>query len=212
MIDLDDDARDALAEAFNLALGEAAASFAEIVQDEIVMSVPVVELMHRRDLVERLRHMPHPSEGSGKLCSIAQHFDGADGLLGTEAMLLFPERGSLEIVRCMLGESSPAAEQISELEQDALAEVGNIIINSCMNSLAMIFDTEMIGTLPGVRAAEPDDLFTHMPDSDTVLVARIGMCMQSHKINGFVLFLMNIASLTRSVERIRTYFGLAVEA
>ncbi len=210
MIDLDDDARDALAEAFNLALGEAAASFAEIVQDEIMMSVPVVELMHRRDLVERLRQMPHAGD-SGKLCSIAQHFEGDDGLLGTEAMLLFPERGSLEIVRCMLGESSPAADQISELEQDALAEVGNIIINSCMNSLAMIFDTEMVGTLPGVRAASPDELFTHCPGSDTVLVARIGMCMQSHQITGYVLFLMNIASLTSSVERIRTYFGLSVE-
>lgn len=210
MINLDDDARDALAEAFNLALGEAAASFAEIVHDEITMSVPVVELMHRRELVERLRQMPHAGD-SGKLCSIAQHFEGDDGLLGTEAMLLFPERGSLEIVRCMLGESSPAADQISELEQDALAEVGNIIINSCMNSLAMIFDTEMVGTLPGVRAAAPDELFTHCPGSDTVLVARIGMCMQAHQITGYVLFLMNIASLTSSVERIRTYFGLSVE-
>jgi chemotaxis protein CheC len=201
MIDLDDDARDALAEAFNLALGEAAASFAEIVHDEITMSVPVVELMHRRELIERLRQMPRAGE-SDTLCSIAQHFEGDDGLLGTEAMLLFPERGSLEIVRCMLG----------ELEQDALAEVGNIIINSCMNSLAMIFDTEMIGTLPGVRAGAPDEIFTHMPGSDTVLVARIGMCMQSHKITGYVLFLMDIASLTSSVERIRTYFGLGVEA
>ncbi len=212
MIHLDDEARDALAEAFNLALGEAAASFADIVQDEITMSVPVVELMPRTTLIERLRQMPHV-DSSQKLCSISQHFDGENGRLGTDAMLLFPERGSLEIVRCMLGESSPSADQITELEQDALAEVGNIIINSCMNSLAMIFDTEMIGTLPGVRTAEPSTLFGGASGgSDVVLVARIGMSMQSHQITGYVLFLMDIPSLKESVDRIRTYFGLTVEA
>ena len=51
MIHLDEDTSDALAEAFNLALGEAAASFAEIVQEEIVMTVPVVELLPRTELV-----------------------------------------------------------------------------------------------------------------------------------------------------------------
>ena len=211
MIELDDEARDALAEAFNLALGEAAASFADIVQDEISMTVPVVELMSRADLVNRLRAMPQ-TDLSGKLCRIAQHFEGESGQLGTDAMLLFPERGSLEIVRCMLGDDVVAVDQISELEQDALAEIGNIIINSCMNSLAMIFDTEMVGTLPGVHVAAAEDLFQGLPGSDIVLVARIGMSMQAQKITGYVLFLMDVPSLTNSIQRIRHYFSVGAQA
>lgn len=207
MIRLDEDSRDALAEAFNLALGEAAASFAEIVHEEILMTVPEVELLPRPELVERLKALPR-EDSSAKLCSIAQRFDRPQGGLCTEAMLIFPEHGSLEIVRRMLGDSSPAAEQISELEQDALAEVGNIIINSCMNSLAQIFDTEMIGTLPGVRSAEPQELFTEQPGGELVLMARIGMNMMSQRIGGYVLFLMELPALETGLERIRHFFEL----
>lgn len=207
MIHLDDDTRDALAEAFNLALGEAAASFAEIVQEEIQMTVPVVQLLPRTELVQHLQGLPREG-ASSKLCSIAQRFDRQQGGLSTEAILLFPEHGSLEIVRRMLGDSSPAAEQISELEQDALAEVGNIIINSCMNSLAHIFDAEMIGTLPGVRSAEPQDLFADHPGNEMVLMARIGMNMLTQQISGYVLFLMELSALETSIERIRSFFEI----
>ncbi len=212
MIHLDEDTSDALAEAFNLALGEAAASFAEIVQEEIVMTVPVVELLPRTELVSRLQLLPREgSSPGGKLCSIAQRFDRQQGGLSTEAILLFPEHGSLEIVRRMLGDSSPAAEQISELEQDALAEVGNIIINSCMNSLAQIFGAEMIGTLPGVRSAEPDELFAGHPGNEMVLMARIGMTMLAQQIGGYVLFLMELPALQESLEQIRSFFALDAE-
>ena len=209
MIHLDEDTSDALAEAFNLALGEAAASFAEIVQEEIVMTVPVVELLPRTELVSRLQLLPREgSSPGGKLCSIAQRFDRQQGGLSTEAILLFPEHGSLEIVRRMLGDSSPSAEQISELEQDALAEVGNIIINSCMNSLAQIFGTEMIGTLPGVRSAHPDELFAGHPGSEMVLMARIGMNMLTQQISGYVLFVMELSALQTGIEQIRNFFAL----
>lgn len=209
MIHLDEDTSDALAEAFNLALGEAAASFAEIVQEEIVMTVPVVELLPRTELVSRLQLLPREgSSPGGRLCSIAQRFDRQQGGLSTEAILLFPEHGSLEIVRRMLGDSSPSAEQISELEQDALAEVGNIIINSCMNSLAQIFDTEMIGTLPGVRSAHPDELFAGHPGSEMVLMARIGMNMLTQQISGYVLFVMELSALQTGIEQIRNFFAL----
>ncbi len=209
MIHLDEDTSDALAEAFNLALGEAAASFAEIVQEEIVMTVPVVELLPRTELVSRLQLLPREgSSPGGRLCSIAQRFDRQQGGLSTEAILLFPEHGSLEIVRRMLGDSSPSAEQISELEQDALAEVGNIIINSCMNSLAQIFGTEMIGTLPGVRSAHPDELFAGHPGSEMVLMARIGMNMLTQQISGYVLFVMELSALQTGIEQIRNFFAL----
>ena len=207
MIELDDDSRDALAEAFNLALGEAAASFADIVHEEIQMTVPVVELLPRAELVRQLQCLPRQGT-STKLCSIAQRFDRQQGGLSTEAILLFPEHGSLEIVRRMLGDSSPSAEQISELEQDALAEVGNIIINSCMNSLAQIFGTEMIGTLPGVRSAQPDELFAGHPGSEMVLMARIGMNMLTQQISGYVLFVMEMSALQTGIEQIRNFFAL----
>jgi chemotaxis protein CheC len=199
--------RDALGEAFNMALGEAASSFADLVHEEITITVPSVELLARSELTQRLMGMELPGL-SERLTTISQNFHSGDALLNTEALLLFGERGSLEIVRRMLGEADMPLEDITELEQDALGEVGNIIINSCMSTLSSIFGTEMIGTLPDVTQASADQLFHEEHAGDVVLMVRIGMGMQSQDVTGYVLFLMDLPSLEEVVSRVRRYFGI----
>ncbi len=199
--------RDALGEAFNMALGEAAASFAELVQEEITLSVPSVDLLARQELAERLAALQLPGLAE-RLTAISQNFHSQDRLLNTEALLLFGEQGSLEIVRRMLGQHDMPLEHITELEQDALGEVGNIIINSCMNTLSGIFGTEMIGSLPDVLQASADNLFDGHQAGQVVLMVRIGMGLQSHDITGYVLFLMDLPSLDQVIRKVRLYFGM----
>lgn len=208
-VDLSELEQDALAEAFNLALGEAASSFADIVNEEIQVSVPQVEIIPRQALMQRLQRSG-PDGQAGLLCAISQAFQSVDSCIAAEALLLFPERGGLEIVRRMLGEQSTPLEQITELEQDALGEIGNIIINACMNSLSNIFDTEMVGTLPSVSRFALHELFNDQVSEVFVLVARVGMSLSTQDINGHVLFLMDMPSLESIVERIQTFFGLDV--
>jgi chemotaxis protein CheC len=199
--------RDALGEAFNMALGEAAASFADLVQEEITLSVPSVDLLARQELAERLAALELPGLAE-RLTAISQNFHSQDRLLNTEALLLFGEQGSLEIVRRMLGQHDMPLEHITELEQDALGEVGNIIINSCMNTLSGIFGTEMIGSLPDVLQASADNLFDGHQAGQVVLMVRIGMGLQSHDIAGYVLFLMDLPSLDQVIRKVRLYFGM----
>lgn len=210
MTDLDEDTRDALAEAFNMALGEASAQFAELMNEEIELSVPSVELVPRSALVAKL----DGDEASGQrasLCRIAQRFICRTREIDTTAILLFPETGSLEIVRHMLGEGV-SEEKLNELEQDALAEIGNIIINSCMNSLAHIFEREMTGSLPEVKTGPASELFSFDGEQESsVLLARIGMRMATRKIGGHVIFMMDLPSLQVSIGLIRNFFGLTTE-
>ncbi|MDC8784337.1 hypothetical protein [Roseateles koreensis] len=203
--------RDALAEAFNLAVGEAAASFGGIVNEEIQVTVPEVEILSREILVRRLVDLPSTHNVSPKLCSISQAFHSPDIQLSTEALLLFPERSGLDIVRRMLGDTGSTVEQVSELEQDALGEVGNIIINSCMSSLTLIFRTEMIGTLPTVDRVSPQDLFRNLAPDHVMLVAHIGMSMSSQDVTGYVLFMMDLPSLTNVIQLVQRFFGLPDE-
>lgn len=210
MIDLDDEVRDALAETFNMALGGAAEQFAELVNEEIELTVPQVELVHHDELVARIAQ-DTPGQSAAALCRISQDFQSSRADITTQAVLLFPERGSLEIVRRMLGDTV-SAERLTELEQDALGEIGNIIINSCMNSLAHIFDREMTGTLPVVRSGSAEDLFAAAPDDDAaILLARIGMRLASRSVSGYVIFLMDLPSLQRSIEQIQRFFSLSAE-
>ena len=202
---LDDLQLDALAETFNLSLGEAAAVFSQLVQEEIELSVPTVELVPREQMIERLKELGRHGD-TERLCSITQEFD-AQETFQTDTMLIFPEKDSLEIVRRMLNEQA-TAEAITELEQDALAEIGNIIINGCMSSISNLFRKEITGTLPEVVINDSRTLIMEHCTADDVLVARIGMHLAVHNVSGFVLFMMDIPSIRSFVGEIEHLFDI----
>ncbi|MBH9552541.1 chemotaxis protein CheC [Inhella gelatinilytica] len=206
-IELGELERDALGEAFNMALGEAAASFSELVQEEIRITVPHVQVVARADLVSQLGDLSIPGL-SERLTAITQAFHTRDQSLNTEAWLVFSETSGLDIVRRMLGEAEMPLDQITELEQDALGEMGNIIINGCMNTLATILGSELVGGLPEVAQSPAAQLFPQQEEDGVVLVVRIGLSLQSQNITGYVLFLMDLPSLDLMVQRVRAYFGL----
>lgn len=199
---------DALTEAFNLSLGEAASTFSAIVCDEIELSVPTIEIVSREALTLRLENA-QPGGAAERLCRINQHFTASSGFQ-TDALLLFPEHGSLEIVRRMLGDDT-AIEHITELEQDALAEIGNIVINSCMSSLANLFGTEMCGSLPRVQSRTARTLLDDKAATDVILVARIGMTMAAHNLSGFVLFIMDVPSIEHFMDQVSRFFRLSLQ-
>jgi chemotaxis protein CheC len=197
---------DALAEAFNLSLGEAAEVFSQLISEEVVLSVPVVELIDRADLSVKLAPLQN-ARGNDRVCGITQQFVGGNGFQ-TSTVLLFPEGGSLEIVRRMLGDET-SAESITELEQDALAEVGNIIINGCMSSLANLFHRELLGTIPEVQVSSGEALVSTHCRTERVLLARVGMHLSRRDVHGFVLFMMDTASILSFVGDVETAFQLS---
>ena len=202
--------RDALAEAFNVALGAASATFAEVVSTEVVMSVPAVELLTRDQLAERLQNLPDNAV-SRRLVSIAQAFASGQSV-NTDAVLLFPQQASLEVVRRMLGEQAADVQDITELEQDALGEIGNIIINSCMASLAEMFGIHFQGSLPKVESSEIDTLVSQLHPGNATLLAQISMTLRASNVTGMVMFLMNVPSLEKLILHMRQYFGLDASA
>jgi chemotaxis protein CheC len=254
---------DALGEAFNIALGSAAEAFSELVDEEVDLSVPAIEMLPRSRLKQRLRdfdgaaadaglsavlgdglserlgHKRDPEHGAGlgnvldnavghsvgnavgdaagdavgnavgnaldnKVCSVSQHFD-ARSMFRTDAVVVFPQSGCVEIVRKMLGTSAAAAAaEVTELEEDTLAEIGNVILNACMAALGQLLDAHLSGGLPEVQICAADTLFENRDEGEAMLIARIGMHLADKKVSGFVLLLMDrtsVRGLVREVER-----------
>lgn len=195
---------DALAETFNLSLGEAASMFSEMIRENIIISVPTVEILSRAVLLEQLHH-----QGSERLCAIKQRFESSSDF-NTSTLLLFPEQGTLELVRKMLGDSTPI-EHITELEQDTLAEIGNIIMNGCMGSLANLFNNRMTGTLPDVSVSNTSDVLNNYDLNELFLVAKISMSLSSTNITGLVLFIMDVNSINKFLGEVRKAFQIQGE-
>lgn len=196
---------DALAETFNLSLGEAAAMFSEMVREDIIISVPTVEILSRALLVQQLN-----AQGKDRLCAIKQRYESTSDFT-TNTLLLFPEQGTLELVRKMLGDSTPI-EHITELEQDTLAEIGNIIMNGCMGSLANLFNNRMTGTLPNVSVSDTSEVLDSYDLNELFLVARISMSLSSKNISGLVLFIMDVNSIHSFMGEVRKAFQLDSDA
>lgn len=188
MLSLNELQHDALGEIFNIGVGRAAASLSQIVSDEVLLTAPDVSLIHIDQAASLLR-----SSELQQFSSVSQIFSGP---FEAQALLVFPESNALEIVRLMVGPHM-TIEELSEFEQEAMCEIGNIILNACMSSLADIFRVSFTSTLPLHRFGNTDNLPVLEGDEDQmVLLLQVDMVISQQRICGHILFLLSVASMS----------------
>ncbi|MDA8230658.1 MAG: chemotaxis protein CheX [Magnetospirillum sp.] len=191
--------RDAVTELVNIAIGRAAASLSELVEDELRLSVPVIEFLTPRQAAERLEHETH----GGETVAVRQNFSGR---MTGHMLLIFPEKRSLDLVRSMLGDHVPL-DQLTELEQEAFLEVGNIILNACLGSLANQLGLALESSLPAyVRGRGAQILDGGVSaDDELVLFLQVDFSLLRKDIHGYLAFVMDIVSARHFIEAVRDY-------
>ena len=133
--------RDALGEISNIAMARAANSLRQMVEHEVLLSVPSVEIVSPETATQIVRKPNNPN-----LVAVRQDFSGA---FSGRALLIFPETNSLELVRAVVGREFPL-EDIVNLEDEALAETGNIILNGWVATIANLLRRGLKMSLPVV--------------------------------------------------------------
>ena len=187
---------DAFTEIINIGMGRAAASLGQMVNEEISLSVPKVEVISSINATQQLADIS-PTNLSG----VTQEFSGT---LTGKAMLLFPEDQSLNLVRLLLKDTVPL-ELMSEMEKEALTEVGNIILNACFGTVANSLAFEIDSTIPSFFSGASNALFKDQNKENTVLMLHVDFSMPSKDIQGFVTFLMDMSSSLYIVQSIKNY-------
>lgn len=200
MSQLNDLELDALTEVFNIGVGQAAAAMSRMVKEEVTLSVPTISFMSRNAVAEAL------TEDVGqRICSVSQRFEGA---FDTDAILMFPESKSLEIVRMMIGEEIPL-DELTDLEQEALSEIGNIILNALMGTLANVFNSEFSSSLPVFHLGTSSEILPAGSESggEVVMLLRIDFNLVQRQIQGYVAFLLDISSMRGLKDSIGRFIG-----
>jgi len=194
---------DALVEIFNIGVGHAASAMSDIVNEEVTMSVPAITFLNRSDAGAMLGN-----KDRARVCGVSQHYEGA---FATEAILMFPEDKSLDIVRLMVGESVPL-EQLTEMEQEAMSEIGNIILNSCVGTLANIFSQELSGSLPVYHVGTSAEILTASgaEGDSVVLMLHIDFVLERHQIHGYVAFILGLTALNDLRSQVDAYLAKAM--
>ena len=179
--------RDALGEVSNIAMARAANSLRQMVEHEVLLSVPAVEILSQDQATQLVAKPDNPN-----LVAVRQDFSGA---FAGRALLIFPEANSLELVRAVVGRQLPL-EDIVDLEDEALAETGNILLNSWVATIANLLKRGLRMSLPVVVRGDSRHMFeTGETPERLVLFLHIRFEISKKEIRGYVALLMDIPSM-----------------
>ncbi|HEY1396125.1 chemotaxis protein CheX [Roseateles sp.] len=188
-VDLSELEHDALTELVNIGVSRAAASLRSMVGRQVMLSVPSVEVVDRAAAAALIRERE-----TGPLVAVRQDFSGA---FNGQALLIFPEQNSLELVRSVTGDEL-SAEDLLDIEPEALAETGNIVLNSCLATMANMLERPLKMSLPEVIRGESARFFELGADNSeegVVLFLYINFSISDRDIRGYIAMLMDLPSL-----------------
>ncbi|MDF0489802.1 chemotaxis protein CheX [Sphingomonas sp. H39-1-10] len=189
--------RDALTEVVNIGVSRAASNLRKMIGDHVILSVPSIDVVSQRRAARLITERE-----AADLIAVRQDFTGP---FSGRALLIFPEANSLELVRAVTqGELS--ADEVIEIEREALVETGNVILNSCLATMANLLRSSLSMTIPEVMRGSGATLFEvedASPSDGLVLFLYIDFAVRRLDIRGYIAMIMDLPAL----ETLRTLLG-----
>lgn len=186
----------ALNRIFGAGTSRAAYSLSEIVGDEVKLSAPRIQLYQPSEINAQALSL-----SGTRLGAVRQHFSGP---LNAEAMLLFTEERTMEIVRDMMG-SQLSIDDVAEFEQDAISELGNIILNGCLSAMVDALGLDFKSSLPVYSIDTPDAILQQLvaeTSQSNILVLLTDLSIEKHDSQGYLVFLLSSPSLHQLLDQI----------
>ncbi|MGY2048168.1 chemotaxis protein CheX [Methylobacterium sp. JK268] len=181
--------QDAFTELVNIGVSRAAASLRKMIGVQVLLSVPAIEIVARRDAARLVAERE-----ASDLVVVHQSFEGA---FSGRALLIFPQETGRELVRAVTGDDL-SAEEAAALEDEALSETGNIILNGCLATMANMLQRTLTMSLPAVMRGGGDAIFRpggEAEDGALVLFLYINFSVRERDIRGYIAMLMDLPSL-----------------
>jgi chemotaxis protein CheC len=117
-------------------------------------------------------------------------------------LLIFPESNSLELVRAVTGDTL-TAQEVVDMEHEALTETGNVILNSCLATMANMLKRSLSMTIPEVLRGNGAMLFEVDESGKAdglVLFLYIDFAVRKRDIRGYIAMIMDMP-VARGAER-----------
>jgi chemotaxis protein CheC len=186
---LDELERDALTEIVNIGVSRAASNLRKMVGEQVLLSVPSIDVVSQRRAARLISERE-----ADDLVAVRQDFSGA---FSGRALLIFPEEKSLELVRAVTHDEL-SAEEVVDMEHEALTETGNVILNSCLATMANMLKRSLMMTIPEVvrgNGATLFDVADGSPSEGLVLFLYIDFNVRHRDIRGYIAMLMDLPAL-----------------
>jgi chemotaxis protein CheC len=177
---------DALRELVNIGVGRAASSLNDMLESPIKLDVPELRMLTCQEL-------GNETGDSRETFSCVQL--GFKGSFSGVAALVFPQESAIKLVSALTNEE-PETPGLNGLMAGTLNEVGNIVINCVIGTLANILESPFDFTFPHYLHGLLKDLLTLeiAPTHRNIMMVRTHFVVENRHVEGNIFLVFEAAS------------------
>ncbi|MBF8276643.1 MAG: hypothetical protein HW390_1716 [Candidatus Brocadiaceae bacterium] len=178
---------DALKEIMNIGVSKSATQLSTLLIDEIRLEVPEVNILTPAEVNNAL-FINNVLSAKGEESIVYQELTG---MLAGRAYLIFRGEDSKFLSQAVLGNAfSHAGEKLQFYEQEAVMEIGNIIISSCIASIANTLKDKITLSTPVYTEDSLPQILSKMANDMVVLVVKTALCASKRDITGTLVIVI----------------------
>lgn len=183
---------DTLQELINIGVGKAASLFNQIIDAHINLNVPYIKLLSPSELFDE-------NYGDETQSIVQMSFKGLIG--GTISLILSPE--SAKVLVSILTEDDADSVDFDSIRGSTLTEIGNIILNGVMGTLANLLQEHLKYNIPSYSENKVKWLFKERGISNNIiLVVGTRFHVDEYSVEGEILIIIELASFNKLINAI----------
>ncbi len=205
--------KDLLGEVFNLGAGRAAASLSELLGNdlEIGLSVPRTDVLTMTEMAELIQ------DGKDEeFCGVSLNHKGE---LSGDSFLVYTHKESMRLVQLLmgggLGQEVGDRADFTDMHEDALLEVGNLVLNACLSSVANFLSLEFESDVPHLYSGDCMKIISNdgvFPVDQLVLYVQIAFSIEDEGLNGYMGLCLNMDAMASLETHLKHYIDTQLGA
>lgn len=178
---------DALREMINIGVGRAGGILNDLLHARVSLKVPLLKIINAEN-----READTETGICERVASVQLRFKGP---FSGRAKLIFPRESASKLVSVVMGHDE-VSDDLDAIRAGVLMEVGNIVINSVMGSIANILSQRLIYSTPcyAENAAGESQVAVDLKKKETILLAQTRFTIDKHHIEGDVALIFDFES------------------
>lgn len=193
MIELTAAQRDALIEICNVGMSKSAKQLSSLLNTRIAITIPEINFFDASQIYTDNLFSPDKT--------LSYVYQVISGSLSGRAVLIFQRNHTTLLTQSVIGESPKLSEkEVRACEQEAMLEIGNIIISSCMSAIVNMLHCKVSLTIPKYYEDNIDHLvktqLAEITNSSTdIILLETRLETSGQDISGKLMLMLTIDSI-----------------
>ncbi|MEQ8904869.1 hypothetical protein [Ekhidna sp.] len=182
---------DTITEIINIGVGKGSASLSQMIDGEILLNVPYVNVITFDDVLSEIMKLG----GGQNVHSVEMKFSGEyEG----SANVILPGDSASQLASLLIHED-PESAAIQEMKDGLMIEVGNIILNAIMGSFGNILDAPLDYHMPKSYQGDVEGIYGQLDKEryNQVLVCHTNFSIRGKNISGDILIMYEMGSFDK---------------